>query len=77
MREPTTAQAVEAFDEARHEIRLTNGMDAPTRNGTDVPKWKCHSNHMIEGSIHHEDYGSGANSRFGRDASYKYGYLID
>jgi hypothetical protein len=20
----------------------TNGMDAPTRNGIDVPKWKCH-----------------------------------
>ena len=20
----------------------SNGMDAPTRNGIDVPKWKCH-----------------------------------
>jgi hypothetical protein len=24
----------------------SNGMDAPTRNGIDVPKWMCQSNHL-------------------------------
>jgi hypothetical protein len=33
-------------------------MDAPTRYGIDVPKWKCRSNHLNEGSAHHEDYGN-------------------
>ena len=26
-----------------------NGMDAPTRSGINVPKWKCRSNHLTEG----------------------------
>jgi hypothetical protein len=23
-------------------LTVSNGMDAPIRNGIDVPKWKCH-----------------------------------
>jgi len=36
----------------------SNGMDAPTRSGINVPKWKFRSNHLTEGSAHHEDYDS-------------------
>jgi len=25
-----------------HQVAVSNGMDAPTRNGLDVPKWECH-----------------------------------
>ncbi len=34
----------------------SNRMDAPTRSGLTVPKWECQSNHVTEGSAHHEDY---------------------
>jgi hypothetical protein len=33
-----------------------NGMDAPTRNGIDVPKWKLWIGHLIERSVRDEDY---------------------
>jgi len=33
-----------ASSQTRQCVQLpeSNGMDAPTRNGIDVPKWKCH-----------------------------------
>jgi len=36
-------------------IAESNGMDAPTRNGIEVPEWKCHQP-LTERGVHHEDY---------------------
>jgi hypothetical protein len=30
----------------REGFKVSNGMDAPTRNGIDVPKWKRYFNHL-------------------------------
>ena len=34
----------------------SNGMDAPTLNGINVPKWKCHRPLDEDRSVHHEYY---------------------
>jgi hypothetical protein len=41
--------------EAHLSNEVANGMDAPTRNGINVPQWKCVSTTRTEGGVHHED----------------------
>ena len=35
---------------------LSNGMDAPTLNGINVPKWMCLATTKTDRSVRHEDY---------------------
>jgi hypothetical protein len=34
----------------------SNGMDAPTLNGINVPKWMCLATTKTDRSVRHEDY---------------------
>ncbi len=45
---------------ADNQSTVSNGMDAPTRNGINVPKWRPRINNLnlplTERGVHHEDY---------------------
>jgi len=40
------ASAFFAQAELDRRLKVSNGMDAPTRSGNFVPKWRCYFNHL-------------------------------